>query len=304
MIRIIVPALFFFLVQLNHTKGQNYFYNARYYEPNLLLKAGMGWGAMLALTDLGGHKGQNRPFLWDANLECTHLCALFFAEVDFQKGWSLRWQYTGGTVSGADSLAGNGDRYAQLRNWRNLHFLTKIRETALLLKWAPIVFSKINGSGGAGELYVELGIGLFHFAPSAFDGNHLIALAPLHTEGQYLRDGKKSTRYPLTQANLPLGLGLQLDCNARWQLNLEVQYRILFTDYLDDVSTEYPGKEYLEKYLGGESLRTTLYWSDRRKKMERPGAYNSTTNRGNPRRNDGYGTLTAQLVYVINRKKR
>lgn len=304
MIRIMVPALVCFLFQLNHTIGQNYFYNSRYYEPNLLLKAGIGWGAMLALTDLGGHNGKKRPLLWDVNKECIHRCTLFFTEIDFQNGWSLRWQYTGGTVSGADSLAGSDDSYAQLRNWRNLHFMSKLRETALLLKWAPVVFSTRNGSGGAGQLYVELGMGLFHFSPSAFEGGHFIALGPLHTEGQYLSDGKKFTRNPLTQINLPLGLGLQLDCNARWQLSLEVQYRILFTDYLDDVSTEYPGMEYLEKYLGGESLRTTLYWSDRRKKIANPSSYNSSTKRGNPRRNDGYGTLTAQLVYVINRKKR
>ena len=48
--------------------------------------------------------------------------------------------------------------------------------------------------------------------------------------------------YKLTQLNIPMGGGLKYFISDRFNLGLEFLYRKTFTDYIDDVSTTYIGK--------------------------------------------------------------
>jgi hypothetical protein len=85
---------------------------------------------------------------------------------------------------------------------------------------------------------VFAGISLYHFNPYTKDSsNQKVYLRPLSTEGQGLAQYGK--RYALTQLALPFGAGLKFRLTDRVFLGAEIGLRKLFTDYLDDVSTNY-----------------------------------------------------------------
>lgn len=116
---------------------------------------------------------------------------------------------------------------------RNLNFQSSIVELSLLgefhtfdlnvKKWSPYVFG---------------GIAVYHFNPYTKDTAHnKVYLRPLSTEGQGLQGYGK--RYSLTQFALPFGAGLKFKLSDRIFLGAEIGLRKLFTDYLDDVSTNY-----------------------------------------------------------------
>ena len=95
--------------------------------------------------------------------------------------------------------------------------------------------------------YVFGGVSLFHFNPKAklnvTDASggtkeETYALQPLGTEGQFL-DGK-SDAYKRWQGAIPYGVGVKYSLGNFWNIGLEIGQRKIFTDYLDDVSTNYP----------------------------------------------------------------
>ena len=62
-------------------------------------------------------------------------------------------------------------------------------------------------------------------------------LKPLSTEGQGFQPGVKE--YKLWQLNIPFGLGAEYSLNEDMRVGIEMGYRKLFTDHLDDVSGNY-----------------------------------------------------------------
>jgi hypothetical protein len=116
---------------------------------------------------------------------------------------------------------------------RNLNFKTGIFE------WeAAGQYSILDPNESWWIPYAYVGIGLFHFKPHTKDLNgDKVLLQPLSTEGQGFLPGVK--KYKLTQFSIPLGIGVERSLNEDMRVGLELGYRKLFTDYLDDVSTDY-----------------------------------------------------------------
>lgn len=132
--------------------------------------------------------------------------------------------------------------------------------------------------------YVFAGIGFVQFNPSAeYDGKYY-ALRPLQTEGE---------EYSGAAFMIPYGFGARLKINPVVNVAFEVGYRLVFTDYLDDVSNEYNPDNY---ELANDEVARIL--TDRR------GEYDPTENkvggrRGNPESNDGYIVYGIQMEYTI-----
>ena len=94
-----------------------------------------------------------------------------------------------------------------------------------------------------------MGIAAFKHNPQAqapeFDlnGNPLpeagqwVDLQPLGTEGQNLSGGKP---YNLIQLAIPIGIGVKVRLPDNFDAHIEIGFRQLFTDYIDDVSGKYP----------------------------------------------------------------
>jgi hypothetical protein len=97
--------------------------------------------------------------------------------------------------------------------------------------------------------YVFGGVSLFHFNPKstvairdaagAVTKEETYALQTLGTEGQFL-DGSKIKPYKRWQGAIPYGIGVKYSLGNFWNIGLEIGQRKIFTDYLDDVSTNYP----------------------------------------------------------------
>jgi hypothetical protein len=102
--------------------------------------------------------------------------------------------------------------------------------------------------------YILGGVGLFHFNPFTYDkDNRKTYLQPLSTEGEGLKEYPGRKKYSLVQFCLPVGAGWKWNINEQWNISYEFGIRILFTDYLDDVSRTYADLEVLVAEKGPKS---------------------------------------------------
>ena len=109
------------------------------------------------------------------------------------------------------------------------------------------------------EVYISYpyffgGAGVFHFNPFTFDkDSRKTYLQPLGTEGQGLQEYTGRKKYNLTQFCIPAGFGWRWKLNENWDISYELGFRILFTDYVDDVSRTYVNLAVLSAANGPKS---------------------------------------------------
>ncbi len=138
-----------------------------------------------------------------------------------------------GSIEGTDELARS---YNRLR--RNLSFrspLTEISVTTEVYMSEILPFVKKWGV----DLYIYSGISVFKFNPRTLYEGEWIDLQPLGTEGQGVVEFGGIPKYNLVQVGIPLGAGIEFHLTDRMTLGFEVAPRLTFTDYLDDVSSNY-----------------------------------------------------------------
>ena len=144
------------------------------------------------------------------------------------------------------------NKSSDLKN-RNLSFQTNILEVNLCAEFNlfdPTIYNNFP--------YIFTGIGLFHFNPYAFDNdNKKVFLHALSTEGQGLKEYPDKKNYSLTQFCMPLGFGWKIK-KKRWEIGYEFGYRILFTDYIDDVSKTYVSLETLLAARGPKAIEMSF----------------------------------------------
>ena len=124
---------------------------------------------------------------------------------------------------------------------RGLHFRSSVQELStqiefnflpyevgnLLYNWTPYIFS---------------GLSIYNFNPQAENSTgKWVDLQPLGTEGQGTTAFPTRKKYSRTQISIPMGGGVKLSLNETLSLTFSFSARKTFTDYLDDVSTTYPG---------------------------------------------------------------
>jgi hypothetical protein len=142
------------------------------------------------------------------------------ARYDLTERVALRTYFTYAKLQG-DDKKGTADMQR-----RNLNFKTNLFEWELGAQ-----YSILNPNESWWVPYVYAGLGVFHYNPFTYDENGVKTfLQPLGTEGK---------SYGLTQLCIPLGLGIERSLNEDMRLGVEIGYRKLFTDYLDDVSGFY-----------------------------------------------------------------
>jgi hypothetical protein len=175
----------------------------------------------------------------------------------FGPRYALTGTFFYGTLKGSDAeSADKNDENAVYRYQRNLSFRNRIKELSIVasmdlwenqstylsrVKWTPYAF---------------LGLAIFHHNPQAqapetdLDGTPLpqagewVDLKPLGTEGQHanLRASDANhgiKKYKLIQPAIPFGLGARFRLNQVMDFSVELGFRYVFTDYLDDVSKNY-----------------------------------------------------------------
>jgi hypothetical protein len=166
---------------------------------------------------------------------------------------------------------------------RNLSFQTKLWDGELGLQFH---FRDLNDYWWTP--YVFAGIGVFNYKPYTLNNlDNKVYLQPLGTEGQGFIPGEEP--YRLTQLSLPVGIGAEYALNEDMRIGIEMGYRILFTDYLDDVSGRYVDQATLLANRGQEAVDLAYRGSD-----VYPVAGDK---RGNEFNNDAY--YFVQLTFTI-----
>lgn len=198
-----------------------------------------------------------------------------------------------GRITGSDEKAADqNDQDAKFRYNRNMNFRNDILELA-----AVGIFDLVENRNNYIKRpdfvpYLFGGVGVIHHNPKGENATgNIVALQPLKTEGQ-------SSGYGLTQFVIPFGAGARYKLNRSFDIGLELGFRKTFTDYLDDVSTNYTSASNLTSpdalYFGGGITRTDV-----------PGTYTGTAaqnggyQRGKSNEDDWYTTLGISLNYVL-----
>lgn len=241
---------------------------------------GQGWELEI-MTGVSGYNGDLTQKIFSPR--SMEFATAFNLRYNFDDIFILRAGIARGTVQASDRYNSRADLKS-----RNLDFRTNITEVSLCGE-----FNLFEPEFYRFYPYVFGGIGIFHFNPYTHDryGNK-IYLQPLGTEGQGLPAYPGRKPYHLTQVCLPFGGGLRITLGKRCDLAYEIGGRILFTDYLDDVSTTYVNKQELMANSRPETAELAY---------RQPNA-NEGDVRGNPKVKDWYFISGIKLLIRLGRQ--
>ena len=194
-----------------------------------------------------------------------------------------------GEVSGSDfySTVESG------RRARNLSFESPLYELGVQFEFNLLQYRYWTNRNSTTP-YLFAGFSGFHFNPKAEYNGVMYELQSIGTEGQGLPG--YDAPYSLYSFAIPMGAGLKLSISKSTNIGFEFGVRSTFTDYLDDVSGNYPELDTLEEVKGATaaalSFRGPEY--DQFLSVTDP----SGRRRGSPEVNDWY--LFAGLTVSVN----
>ena len=281
------------------SKAQYYYYNDKYYASDMVVELGGSVGIMNSLTDIGGRKGVGKKFIKDLNWNVTKPSFSVYAIAMYKDVFGVRLEGTFGNIGSYDSILKKVGPSTFGRYERNLSFRSSITDIQLAFEIHPLFFKSYDeGESPFWSPYVVAGIGFFSFNPQANLNGQWIALQPLHTEGQGFAEYPDRKPYKLTQIDVPLGIGIKYEVTSAINARLEFVHRILFTDYLDDVSnTDYIDPSLFSTYLTPNQAALAQQLYNRRI---------STKNdqRGNPKNNDAFFTIQLKVGFTLRSGRR
>jgi hypothetical protein len=197
----------------------------------------------------------------------------------------LRSGFTYGSLEGGDVFWDN----QFLKENRNLHFKTNLLEASLVgeltafnlynIRWSPYAFA---------------GVALFHYNPYTYSSSgEKVYLKPLSTEGQGLPQYPERSPYNLTDLSIPFGGGVKYNLSDKIRIGLEIGWRKLFTDYLDDISTSYADPAILLQERGQQAVDLS-YRGD-----EVPGEVSTYPDNGYPAKGAQRGVESTKDWYYL-----
>ncbi len=178
------------------------------------------------------------------------------------RAFSVQASFMYGRISSSDfGTADPQDEEAGYRYVRNLQFRNNIKDLSIVgvfdlfpnpyslslrMRWTPYLFAGVsvfhhNPQGLVPQQAVLRPGDLANpFVPE--QAGEWVGLKDLQTEGP-------ENSYSNFQISIPFGAGFRFRINERFDVEGEVSYRYLFTDYLDDVSGNYADKGLLQSDL-------------------------------------------------------
>jgi hypothetical protein len=286
--------------------AQYYFYNDKYYDNPLIFEIGASVGVMNCLTDIGGNKGIGKKFVKDLNLGKTQFSAGVSLGAMYADAIGVRLEYTYGKVAADDKVLKKVAPSTYGRYERNLSFRSKISEFALGLEIHPLtIFHKKEEEWTPPRIspYLYVGVGYVSINPQANLNGKWIDLQPLSTEGEGFKEYPDRKKYSLKQICIPVGIGARYELSDVLNLRAELVYRILNTDYLDDVSTDYIDPNLYLNYFTGTKLNNAYLLNDRQYELDPSHITSPGDQRGNPKHNDAYFSLNVKIAYSFGRQR-
>lgn len=212
----------------------------------------------------------------------------FFARYNLKKQLAIKAQFSQTNLSGTDAFQRQSNAFEFNRN---LSFQSKLYELAVQGEWNITKFDIRDNKKTAPYLFA--GIAAIYNTPQAELDGVWHDLQSMGTEGQTLEGGEK---YSKLNVAFPLGVGVKINLTERFNIGFEFGYRITLSDYLDDVSGNYPDLALLEEI---NPIASQL--SFRSPEILPQLAGNPVGKpRGNPADNDGYfiGNITLSFNLV------
>lgn len=289
------------------------------YIPRYPMEVGFHAGTAIFLGDLGGTESIGSNFITDSNYPAIRPSIGAFFRYNMGGNFAFRLEMTYLNLAGDDKSTGNGsfsatqfsDKDGWFRYYRNLHFQSHCFEMTNSVEITPYNFKihRVKTHGNAKHHviapYGVLGVGFLVFNPQANYNGQWVDLEPLRTEGQGLVEGRNS--YSLTQFILPLGFGLRWEYNHSFVFSLEVNHRFTFTDYLDDVSTDYVHPDVFESNFYPQKAALATALARRSQEQDPSNKYGYITapgqQRGDPKDNDSYYSFTFRVAFFLKRSR-
>jgi hypothetical protein len=212
-------------------------------------------------------------------IKVSGISASGFVARNFNGYLSAKLNYTFGIISAADSNSNN----QQFRD-RNLSFTTTLSEIALI---GEFNFMKYIPEAGRNRFtpFIYLGVASVNYAPTTIYQGTKVSLRDNKTEGQV-------QPYKPTAISIPYGAGVKYNILGKWTLIGDIGYRNPNTDYIDDVSGNYPSKTLLKTPL-------SVALSDR--SGEKNGIYTGSpsSQRGDLQPHDTYFFIQVGISYTF-----
>jgi len=211
-------------------------------------------------------------------------------------GIIYRYDFTPRITLKIDALYGNvaGDDAISKANLnRNLSFKSSIIELSPNVEINFLPYS-IGNYKMPFTTYIFIGAALFRFDPQAKYGGSYYHLQPLGTEGQRTSVYNKKP-YSLISFSVPFGVGFKKNIGKYVSFGLEWGLRKTFTDYIDDVSTQYVDPS----VLASENRPISAILADRSSNTNGIGMQ-----RGNSYTKDWYSFAGMNLTFKLNAKKK
>jgi hypothetical protein len=254
------------------------------------LDYGFHAGASNYLGDIGGGSGSARGFVMDMKLKKTQFTTGAFVRYKFTPIVAAKLGLNWVRIAGDDKLSTN-----RARAGRNLSFRNDLIELELTVEGT---FFQIADLGHTYQyrndlkLYLFAGVAGFYNNPKAqYDGSW-VALRPLHTEG---------VKYNAVGVSIPAGLGCFVTLNRKNRIGIEIDGRMSFTDYIDDVSTVYADPNTLSS-PEAKALANRRPELGNSKDYPSQVYYTAGQKRGDPKRDDAYISASVSYSRVIRGK--
>lgn len=261
--------------------------HAQVTESTAHMEVGLTVGPSNFLGDLGGNLGRGTTFLKDNNIQMTKLTFGAYLLYHPNEVLSFRLGVNFGSLEGDDAIIKGKGGLEEARKIRNSNFKSKFKEVLLFAEVYPLVFLEEDPSDTYKKFrpYLVGGIGAFTFNPQGFDpvSNQWVYLKPLRTEGQGFAEFPDRKEYKLTQMNLPFGGGIKYYLSDKVNVSFEIIHRKTFSDYIDDVSTNYIDPALFSNYMPAAQAQLAARMANKTGGQFLPG-----DKRGTPKNNDAY----------------
>jgi hypothetical protein len=217
-----------------------------------------------------------------------------FVRYKWRPKLSLKLAFDYVRIEGDDKLSTNPGRY-----YRNFNFKNDLFDLGFTGEW---FFYENNDLGNTYRYkngfraYAFAGIGGFYTNPKSLYKGNWVKMRPVASEG---------VAYKAVVLNIPMGLGFYFTFDKINRLGFEMNYRKTFTDYIDDISGNYPSIAPKDPYKRSLVLRTTEMTPLEIENNSNPSAiysHNWGLKRGDPTRKDAYMTMSLSYSRVIQGK--
>jgi hypothetical protein len=190
-----------------------------------VLEIGIGAGGAGYIGDLNQ----------DNNFKISGVNASAYLKANLNPYWAIGVHYNYGRIK-ADDLKSSNEQFRM----RGLNFNNDLHEISFQTDFN---FLEYFAGGGTKNFtpYIFTGIGLLFFSPKGVYADPVTMENDWYRLRFYTTEGQERPYRNFALA-IPYGAGIKLRLKDNWGFFTQVGYRTALTDYIDDVSKEYPVK--------------------------------------------------------------